>query len=318
MSNSYRKSRGFTLIEIAIVLLIVSVLLGYTVAMFPVQQELKQYREVEREMEEIVEHLIAFAQVNGRLPCPDTSGGVGNLAGTVNGVLDGFEDPADNVRNVPTGVAPFRWIDDDDGADDNVFDGVIDGCLAFSGFVPAGTLGLRGDIDVATGQMLDPWGQPHRYHVSDINVDANGDGDNGDGDIGIGIDLVTPNGIRDEGINALTPGATPPDLFVCSDSTALAVNHTACAGAGAPAVPVTGNAVANNVAAVIISTGKDQGGVASNIQQENTDNFHDGTTDKVYIYSPRNDTAAGAYDDIVYWISTSQLFSKMIEAQRLP
>jgi prepilin-type N-terminal cleavage/methylation domain-containing protein len=34
---------GFTLVEIAIVLLVVAVLLGYTVALFPKQQELKKY-----------------------------------------------------------------------------------------------------------------------------------------------------------------------------------------------------------------------------------------------------------------------------------
>ena len=39
---------GFTLVEIAIVLLIVTILLGYTVALFPRQQELKQYRALNR------------------------------------------------------------------------------------------------------------------------------------------------------------------------------------------------------------------------------------------------------------------------------
>ena len=68
------KQTGFTLIEIAIVLLIVSILLGYTVALFPIQQELKQYRAVEKEMDDIVNSLIGFAQVNGRLPCADGTG----------------------------------------------------------------------------------------------------------------------------------------------------------------------------------------------------------------------------------------------------
>ncbi len=45
---------GFTLVEIAIVLLIVTILLGYTVAMFPRQQELKQYRAVDRQMDEVM------------------------------------------------------------------------------------------------------------------------------------------------------------------------------------------------------------------------------------------------------------------------
>lgn len=75
---------GFTLIEIAIVLLIVVILLGYTVAMFPVQQELKQYRKADADMESIIEHLIAYAQVRGRLPCPDsdTDGLENSVGGT--------------------------------------------------------------------------------------------------------------------------------------------------------------------------------------------------------------------------------------------
>jgi prepilin-type N-terminal cleavage/methylation domain-containing protein len=68
---------GFTLVEVAIVLLIVGILLGYTVALFPRQQELKQYRAVDRVMDQVIEAVIGFAQVNGRLPCPTQP----NLAG---------------------------------------------------------------------------------------------------------------------------------------------------------------------------------------------------------------------------------------------
>ncbi len=64
------RQNGFTLVEIAIVLLIVTILLGYTVALFPRQQELKQYRDVDREMDEVIAAIVGFAQVNGRLPCP--------------------------------------------------------------------------------------------------------------------------------------------------------------------------------------------------------------------------------------------------------
>ncbi len=81
MKISDKIQSGFTLIEIAIVLIIVSILLGYTLAMFPIQQELKQYRSADAEMDEIINELIAFAQVNGRLPCPDSTG-------------DGIENPA--------------------------------------------------------------------------------------------------------------------------------------------------------------------------------------------------------------------------------
>jgi prepilin-type N-terminal cleavage/methylation domain-containing protein len=304
---------GFTIIEIAIVLLIVAILLGYSVAMFPIQQELKQYRQAEQQMDAIFEHLIGFAQVNGRLPCPDTSGGVGNVPGTVNGVLDGFEDVADNYRNHPDGGPGTSWADDDNPGDDNIFDGEVDGCLAFSGFLPAGTLGISGDIDSATGRLLDPWGQPYRYAVSNVNADANTDSDDGDNDIGIGLDLVTSHGVREEGLSAFSlpsPPGTPPDLFICNDSNA--------AGADLSCADVSGGDVVTNVAAVIISTGKDRGTVGSNIQTENTDDFQNGTNDKVYIYATRSDVAGSEYDDVVKWISVNVLFSKMIEADQLP
>jgi prepilin-type N-terminal cleavage/methylation domain-containing protein len=302
------KQTGFTLIEIAIVLLIVTILLGYTVAMFPIQQELKQYRQVNREMDEIIQHLIGFAQVNGRLPCPDTSGGVGNVLGTVKGVLDGFEDTADNFTNRPAAANPYG-VDRDVG-DDNILDRQIDGCLAFSGYLPAGTLGLNGDIDRTTGRLLDPWGEPYRYQVSDIDVDANADGDDGDGDIGIGVDLVTPNGIRDEGI-----ANTAPDIFICTDSNAIGLDTTC--------IDVSGNQVTVGIAAVVISTGKDRNialTTADNsaIQIENLDDFHDGTNDKVYVSSTRSDVVNAQYDDVVKWLSTNQLFTKMIEADQLP
>ena len=75
------RQAGFTLVEIAVVLLIVTILLGYTIALFPRQQELKQYNAVEKDMDRIAEAIIAFAQVNGRLPCPAIPSSVGAEAG---------------------------------------------------------------------------------------------------------------------------------------------------------------------------------------------------------------------------------------------
>jgi prepilin-type N-terminal cleavage/methylation domain-containing protein len=261
MMNSSRKIQlGFTLIEIAIVLLIVTILLGYSVAMFSVQQGLKQYRQAESQMDSIIEHLVAFAQVNGRLPCPDTSA---------------------------NSVAPANSID---GEEDRV--GIND-CEAFFGFLPARTLGMNGKYDTA-GVLIDPWGSGYGYAVS-----------NDPGVINLDIDLVTPNGIRDEGIANVAP-----NLFICDDS-AVPGNDLDCLAAASNEV-VGAN---GGVAAVIISLGKDfEIPASSNIQAENLDDFHDGTNDKVYIFSPRRDD----YDDIVKWLSTNLLFSKMVEADQLP
>ena len=257
---------GFTLVEIAIVLLIVTILLGFSVAMFPLQKELKQYRSVEIEMDSVIEHLIAFAQVNGRLPCPDTSTDV-DLSGNT---IDGEED------RVATNE-----------------------CEAYFGFLPARTLGLNGKYNAA-GVMVDPWDSGYGYAVSNFNAGTPGNPD---------IHLVTPNGIRDEGMANVMP-----DLFICDDSPNLG-NDLDCSATvnGAESGDVLG---ANGaVAAVIISLGKDSDIPAtSKIQAENLDDFNNGRLDKVYIFSPRRDD----YDDIVRWIPTNLLFSKMIEADQLP
>lgn len=266
MKSNNRMQQGFTIIEIAIVLVVVTVLLGYTVAMFPIQQELKQYRKADSEMDRILEHLLAFAQVNGRLPCPDTSGFVIAPAG----VVDGLEDR--------------QGIND---------------CKAFFGWLPARTLGMNGDYNAA-GNLIDPWGQGYGYAVSGVNVNVSG--------TNVDFDLVTPNGIRDEG--AFNVQA---DLFVCNDSATLGVD-TDCSPAGANSTVVVGN-----VAVVIISLGKDFTFAGmSNIQTENVDDFHNGRIDKVYVAAGRSDANNAQYDDIVKWLSTNVLFSKMIEADQLP
>lgn len=123
-----QRNLGFTLIEISIVLLIVTIILGYSVAMFPIQQELKLYRQANDEMDRIIETIYAYAQVNGRLPCADS------LAAP-----DGISNP-------------------DTGAD----------CTAnvgWYGLLPAKTLGIEGKYD-ANNSLLDPWGIPYRYQVT--------------------------------------------------------------------------------------------------------------------------------------------------------
>ena len=278
MNRPMRQS-GFTLVEIAIVVLVVTILLGYTVAMFPVQQELKQYREVERDLDAIVEHLIGFAQVNGRLPCPDTTGDI-NATGA--GVINGLEDIDD-------------LIDNDTGAGGG--DGNVDSCKAFSGLLPAGTIGINEELD-ANGSLVDPWGQPYRYHVADVDTGGLG-----------ASDLVSPNGVRDEGLANVGPNL---NLVICRDSTNPGATDTAC--------PVAADTIVANAAVVIYSSGRDRASAAfaSNIQNENRDDFHDGTNDLVYTSTARSDVAGAQYDDRVRWISPNLLFTRMIQADQLP
>lgn len=61
---------GFTLVEMAIVMLIIGLLLGGLMPTLSAQREAQRINETRRQLDEIKEALAGFAVVNGRLPCP--------------------------------------------------------------------------------------------------------------------------------------------------------------------------------------------------------------------------------------------------------
>jgi prepilin-type N-terminal cleavage/methylation domain-containing protein len=84
--------RGFTLLEVAIVVLILGLLLGGLLVPLSVQRENQERAETQARLEEIKEALYGFALVNGRLPCPDTDG-------------DGLENIVDSEPKCPCEAA---------------------------------------------------------------------------------------------------------------------------------------------------------------------------------------------------------------------
>ncbi len=80
-----REAQGFTLIEMAVVLLIVGLLLGGLLQPLANRMEQERRRDTTAYLENVQEALVGFALVNGRLPCPDTDGdGVENTTGCQN------------------------------------------------------------------------------------------------------------------------------------------------------------------------------------------------------------------------------------------
>jgi prepilin-type N-terminal cleavage/methylation domain-containing protein len=65
-----RGRSGFTLVEMTIVLLIVSILLAAVLMPLSLQMELRRYADTKKTMDQINEALIGFVLINGRLPCP--------------------------------------------------------------------------------------------------------------------------------------------------------------------------------------------------------------------------------------------------------
>jgi len=91
-----RRWRGFTLLEVAIVVLILGLLLGGMLVPLSVQRENRERAETQASLDEIKEALYGFVLVNRRLPCPDTDG-------------DGTEDRSGGTCSQAVGVVP--WAD---------------------------------------------------------------------------------------------------------------------------------------------------------------------------------------------------------------
>ena len=132
--NTLKFEQGFTLIEVAFVLVILTLLLGSILVPLGSAFEQSQRKAVLAQLNEINEALIGFAIAQGRLPCPATadSGGV------------------ENINDASTGE-----------------------CQSFHGFVPVADLGLVGSVN-DDGLLIDKWNNPLRYSVTDVDNNNNG------------------------------------------------------------------------------------------------------------------------------------------------
>lgn len=129
-THSHRKSTGFTLVEIAVVVLIMGFLLGSILGPLTTQQKNQNIKKTEEQLHEIHDALVGYAALNGFLPCPATAASSG-LESRVGGL----------------------------GTD----------CATEHGFVPSATLGLNGRFN-ASRLMVDAWGEPLRYSLNDVNT----------------------------------------------------------------------------------------------------------------------------------------------------
>ena len=86
-----KKQGGFSLIEMAIVLVVVGLLLGGALIPLSIQVEKKDRDITINQLSDMREALIGFALTNGYLPCPDTDGdGLMNRAATCAASEGGF------------------------------------------------------------------------------------------------------------------------------------------------------------------------------------------------------------------------------------
>lgn len=91
------KQKAFSLIELAVVLFIIGLLTVGLLGPVATQMESRERQKTIDTMEDIMEALYGFALLNGRLPCPDTTG-------------DGLSNPTTSgTCTVPSGDGWLPW-----------------------------------------------------------------------------------------------------------------------------------------------------------------------------------------------------------------
>ena len=151
--------RGFTLVEMAMVLVIFGLLLAALLVSLQAQRNLALQAETNNTLSEAKKALLGFAQSQGRLPCPATNNGTAV-----------FPDDTGNASPNASGI-----------------------CTQQVGFLPAATLGIQ-PTD-AQGFALDGWNNRIRYAVNqaDNAGGANADFTTTDGMANVGIANLQPN-----------------------------------------------------------------------------------------------------------------------------
>jgi prepilin-type N-terminal cleavage/methylation domain-containing protein len=274
------KNNGFSLIELAMVLFILSLMMGSFLTPLATSLEQRDREKTNELLEEVRESLIGYALVNGHLPCPDCPNNATGNCGIVetamapnNPINNGIEDGTDGP-----GVAT--------GYETRSIANTFDQCATAVGNLPWVTL------DVPEN---DAWGNHFIYGVMDEFAD--------DTD-GTGMGLPTPT--------CSNPAVGVSFCLDSADDAIITINdaNNVSVATNVPVLVVsTGNSTvdfANLTVAQIAAL--------SDAEKENLD----GLADSLFIANDYIKTDGAAFDDMLMWISPSLLMYQMVRAERLP
>lgn len=248
VSRVARYSSGFSLIEMAMVLLILGLILNGLLVAIGESTTNRRRIDATTQLEQIQEALYGFAQVNGRLPCP------ANLTSSGSELYSGVS---------------------------------TDICASPRAFLPGVTLGIQGSYNTA-GLLLDPWGFPYRYVVSELTVG--------------GTRVFTNKAALQSWFGgAATAGSW---LRVCDSDN--------CAGL----------VLSSTVPAIVYSLGADGASFTSAVQLENAGPAVLGifpiAADDDFAITQYSEDATAYFDDILVWLSPSILTARLVNAGKLP
>jgi type II secretory pathway pseudopilin PulG len=184
---------GFSLVELAVVFTIVALLLASAMYTLSAQVETRNFEDTRRRLDQARELLLAFAIVNGRLPCPARSAATAAPV-TVAG---------DEVLTTATGCIGDAVTD---------YYGGTSGAVTL-GYLPARTIGFQ-QVD-SSGFAVDVWGNRIRYAVANLITACSGSS-------------TTPHFVNKTNLRANGITCQPSDLIVCRSATGI--TGTTCGG----------------------------------------------------------------------------------------
>jgi prepilin-type N-terminal cleavage/methylation domain-containing protein len=283
---------GFSLVEIAVVLVIIAILV--TAVGIPLATQIDQQRntETQKQLETIKEGIYAFAMANGRLPCParfvsdaNNSAGRESFCTAATGACVGSETVTVQTHG---------------------------NCSTNVGFIPSVTLGLA-PLD-SSGFSVDAW----RLTQNKIRYAVFG---SSTGNAIFQVNSTDNIFTRTNGIQTATMGLTAATaenyLFVCTSAATgtplpSPTNTTTLSANTCGAGNVT---LTNQAPFVIWSLGKNAASGGSG-----TDEASNVNGDFAFVsHTPSPVGAAnGEFDDIVTWGNLNTLFARMVQAGRLP
>jgi prepilin-type N-terminal cleavage/methylation domain-containing protein len=276
--NKIKKEPGFTLIEMAVVLVIVGILVGGFIGSFAQRIETTKRENTKKQLEDIKMAFLGFVSAEGRLPCPA-------------------------LASVAAG---------EEGEEQPVGGGV---CSSLHGFVPGKTLGISGTYN-QDNLLIDSWNSPIRYSVTGANSNAFTKAPEPDGIKGIwnntlhveyplNPDLIICGGDSESETDCT---GTPPPYKIVDTAPFIILSlgedgndfitdiaPGSDQGENAGEATVTANAAGENLAYTVGSNPVFVSKSYSSV-----------------------DSTAGKFDDLILWVSPYVLYSRMIEAGQLP
>ena len=276
-----RRTQGFTLTELAIVTMIVSLLLASLMYTMSAQTDQRNMDDTRRRLEQAKDLVLAFALANGRLPCPAR---YVNLTDNSLGLESFCTASTGTCVNTETTTVQSH------GNCSNYYDG----------YLPAATIGFQ-PVD-GKNFGTDVWSNRIRYVVTKT------------------APACAPANtlVFTSSANLKTYGLTcqPPDLLVCRSASGP-ITASSCITAANQA------AAAGLITAILFSTGKNFNSAQTSAAASGfgrTDEAANLDGDASFVYHPLAGSEAtnGEFDDQFVWITTGELYGKLVGAGVLP